>query len=319
MSREALEALPAKQYLQHFHLDYYLTEALRSCDSVEQLQHFFQDVLDGSHLRAKASPSFRTVNATPENRRAFVELMRTRLGLVAPKPQAVAMTVLDFHDMLVLLLPDFPLDLIIEASDFAVRVLDTTSHRLLGQPAPSAETADGGIAAALANGEVLFSMPDLQNMVEFRLVYGEVIEATRRYYQQGHLDSSSRFDLVKTLRRQLTCDASLLGASGPSEDAWQQLLCGAGSILSSKQEHVTLLEAVREMAECFELVPSPIPEALQLKAISLPAEAPEAPSPEPEISELNFKAERSPPQERRHSGPWRSAERGSLVRSRSRA
>lgn len=30
------------RYLQHFHLDYYLTEALRSCDSVEQLQHFFQ-------------------------------------------------------------------------------------------------------------------------------------------------------------------------------------------------------------------------------------------------------------------------------------
>lgn len=26
-------------------------------------------------------------------------------------------------------------------------------------------------------------------------------------------------------------------------DAWQQLLCGAGSILSSKQEHLTLLEA----------------------------------------------------------------------------
>ena len=30
-----------------------------------------------------------------------LELPRTRLGLVAPKPQAVAMTVLDFHDMLV--------------------------------------------------------------------------------------------------------------------------------------------------------------------------------------------------------------------------
>ena len=53
------------RYLQHFHLDYYLTEALRSCDSVEQLQHFFQapvgSVIHGgwtsNQLGCKSQPS----------------------------------------------------------------------------------------------------------------------------------------------------------------------------------------------------------------------------------------------------------------------
>eukprot|EP00435_Cladocopium_sp_Y103_P007582 s4101_g2.t1 len=258
-SQEFLEALSAKEYLQHFHLDHYLSEALRSCDSPEQLAQFFQEVLDGSRLKAKAQ-QFRTVIATPENRRAFVELMRTQLSLVAPKPNEVAMTVLDFHDMLVLLLDDFPLDLIIEAADFAPRVVDAAWHHLIGQPAPDR----GGIASALANGEVLFCMHDLQRMVEFRLVYGEVLEAVGRYYQ-GRVESSSRYELVKSLRSELSAG---IRAFGPSEGAWQRLLCGpTGSILTCKLETLTYIEAVHEMAECFELVPLPIPPALLAKAL----------------------------------------------------
>lgn len=317
-SQEFLEALSAKEYLQHFHLDHYLSEALRTCgtcDSPAQLAQFFQEVLDGSRLKAKAQ-QFRTVIATPENRRAFVELMRTQLSLVAPKPKEVAMTALDFHDMLVLLLDDFPLDLIIEASDFAPRVVDAACHHLIGQPAPDR----GGIASALANGEVLFSMHDLQRMVEFRLVYGEVLEAVGRYYQ-GRAESC-RYELVKSLRSKLSAG---IRACGPSEGAWQRLLCGpTGSILTCKLETLTYVEAVHEMAECFELVPLPIPAALLSKetatekaAVSSPTEVAEHAETIPELQ--GFKAERSPPRDRRSPGPWRSAERGSLMRSRSRA
>mmetsp|Transcript_42950 Transcript_42950/g.70869 ORF Transcript_42950/g.70869 Transcript_42950/m.70869 type:complete len:227 (+) Transcript_42950:2-682(+) len=226
------------------------------------------------------------------------------------------MTVLDFYDMLVVLLDDFPLDLIIEASDLAPRVVDGAWHHLIGQPAPDR----GGIASALANGEVLFCMHDLQRMVEFRLVYEEVLFAVKSYYQGA--ESSSRYELVKSLRSELSAGKR---AYGPSEGAWQRLLCGpTGSILTCKLETLTYVEAVREMAECFELVPLPIPAALLSKeaatekaAESSPTEVAEHAETMPELQ--GFKAERSPPRDRRSPGPWRSVERGSLMRSRSRA
>ncbi|CAK9089399.1 Ferredoxin [Durusdinium trenchii] len=117
-----LADMPAKEYLKHFCLDYYLSEALQ-CDSTDKLQDFWQDVLDGSHLKSKAY-DFKRVMATAENRRSFVELLRTRLKLVTSKPEVLAVTVLDFYDMLVLLLPDFPLDLLVDAADLAMPVVD---------------------------------------------------------------------------------------------------------------------------------------------------------------------------------------------------
>eukprot|EP00438_Fugacium_kawagutii_P034906 Skav224152 [mRNA] locus=scaffold462:443680:444132:- [translate_table: standard] len=150
-------------------------------------------------------------------------------------------------------------------------------------------------------------MQSLQRMVEFRLVYGEVLKELGSHYRC--LETSSRYDLVRTLR-----STSL--ACRPSEGAWQRLLCGDDSILSCKQQRLTFLEAVHEMADCFELVLAPIPEGLILEteAPETKAAAPELA--EPETPELGFKAERS---RGRSSGPWRLAERGSMLRSRSRA
>eukprot|EP00913_Durusdinium_trenchii_P009935 g9324.t1 len=252
-----LADMPAKEYLKHFCLDYYLSEALQ-CDSTDKLQDFWQDVLDGSHLKSKAY-DFKRVMATAENRRSFVLFqtqtrlgwtleLRTRLKLVTSKPEVLAVTVLDFYDMLVLLLPDFPLDLLVDAADLAMP--DAAKFRVLGQQMPSAEpTVGASLAAALYAGEILL----LGYFVGWK-----VFELLREHYTAGPADSCSRMVLVKLLRDKL-CSLH----AWPSEGALQSFL---GALPAAAKDDLTLKQALRAMARDFEMVPPPIPESL-LKAL----------------------------------------------------
>ncbi|CAJ1375772.1 unnamed protein product [Effrenium voratum] len=269
---EVLAAMPAKQYLEHFHLDFYLSEAvsLEGPSAPELLREFWQGVLDGSRLQSKGVAYFRTAVATPENRRAFVALMRQRLSRVVPDPETLAVTPLDFHDMLVFVCPDFPLSLVIDAAEFAQRA-DRDGYRVLGQ------MAGGGrhVAAALDAGEVLSPLADLQRMVECRLVYAEVLEAVRSLYSCKGDDCQvplTRLSVVTHLRELFNGMSIPLGAATPSSRALQQFLQGSCTVEGCLAQ-LTLHEAVREVAKHFELVPPPIPDCL-LKAP--PAEEPQA-------------------------------------------
>ncbi|CAE7208032.1 Ferredoxin [Symbiodinium natans] len=220
---------------------------------------------------------YRTIAATPENRRAFVQHFRKQLSQVTRDVSVIALTAQDFHDMVVMLCPDFPLDLIIDAADF-VPPADTQSHRFLGQRSPVASVrGDDADPSPDSADLVLFPMIKLQRMVEFRFVYPEVFRSVKDLYKrQGQsafaLDAAvSRITLVRHLRDVLfgtvgTVQIALRGAALPSEGALQKLLQGKRGLLEGFSEELSLSEAMRDMAASFELIPSSIPAQLLLKA-----------------------------------------------------
>eukprot|EP00439_Symbiodinium_sp_Y106_P057354 s2049_g8.t1 len=307
---ETLAAMPAKEYLKHFHLDFYLSEAFRRCaksetSSAETLESFWQAILEGSHLQPSDFTQYRTINATPDNRRAFVQRFRNQLGQVTRDLSVIALTVLDFRDMIVMVCPDFPLDLIIDAAEFTQHA-DTQTHRFLGERSPVA-SRQGDTRSGSPDGAdlVLFPLQGLQQALEFRFVYSEVFRSVKDFYKRQGLPGdfgvgtvASRISLVRHLRDALFGAAGatqipLAGAALPSEGALQKLLQGKRGLLEGFTEELSLTEAIREMANCFELTPPPIPATLLLKVAVPTAKVSEPPKDEEALESTAAAAEES--------------------------
>ncbi|CAE7338552.1 Ferredoxin [Symbiodinium sp. CCMP2592] len=191
--------------------------------------------------------------------------------------------------MIVMVCPDFPLDLIIDAAEFTQHA-DTQSHRFLGERSPVA-SRQGDTRSGSPDGAelVLFPLQGLQQAVEFRFVYSEVFRSVKDFYKRQGLPGdfgvgtvASRISLVRHLRDALFGGAGatqipLAGAALPSEGALQKLLQGKRGLLEGFTEELSLTEAIREMANCFELTPPPIPATLLLKVAVPTAKVSEPP------------------------------------------
>eukprot|EP00931_Biecheleriopsis_adriatica_P108766 TRINITY_DN83061_c0_g1_i1.p1 TRINITY_DN83061_c0_g1~~TRINITY_DN83061_c0_g1_i1.p1 ORF type:complete len:386 (-),score=93.81 TRINITY_DN83061_c0_g1_i1:84-1241(-) len=286
MSPTALAVMPARQYIEHFHLDFYLREALSLFGSStkgneqsasELLGSYFQAVLQGEHTQ---SNSYRYLKTTPENRRAFVVLLRRALHKLESDGNSLAVTVNDFHDLLLPVCGDFPLSVVEEAAEYASHA-DGNLHRLIGEARPfgtqqtSPETSDRG-----CHGEEspLLVLRSLQRLLEFCFVYSEVLFVVKHLFQEhaekvaggsAASDRVARATLVKHLKAVFTSDdvynIALPGAALPSERALQRLLQGRQALAAPVDAGLTQEEAVLEMAELFELEPLPIPRTLLSK------------------------------------------------------
>lgn len=267
LSLEALRALPAREYLDHFQLDFYLRDALsqflsrstagkrESRSASDFFARYFDAVLRGEHL---LGCGYRYMAATPFNRRSFVRLLREGLSGVA-EPGCTAVMPLDFHDLVVRLCPDFPAALVLEAAEHAE--LDTASRRwrLLGSstPAPLGGTAAEARAAgsaAMAGGRRLCAFDLLQRLVEVSFVYSELVFVMARIFaEDACLGRVSRTTLVSELRRG---GRALSGAALPSERQLLRLLAPVAADARAEEELISYGEALAEMAVHFELLPA---------------------------------------------------------------
>jgi len=181
---EALADLPPRQYLERFHVEFYLQDALSlfltrrrndTRSAPEFIGQYLEAVLRGEHVIHRG---FSYINSTPLNRRAFVLLVREALSGVAD-PESTALTAYDFHDLVVQLCTDFPLAVVLEAAHYAERAvqhtntadkrIDSRKYHLLGQTAPLV----GGIAhlasdslAASGSGGTATNATDVGGRVE---------------------------------------------------------------------------------------------------------------------------------------------------------
>eukprot|EP00927_Polykrikos_kofoidii_P080053 TRINITY_DN76918_c0_g1_i1.p1 TRINITY_DN76918_c0_g1~~TRINITY_DN76918_c0_g1_i1.p1 ORF type:complete len:366 (+),score=51.42 TRINITY_DN76918_c0_g1_i1:66-1163(+) len=185
---EELAELSPQQYLQHFQMDVYLQDlvsllmARRRTDgrSVPQfIGHYFETVLRGQHVVQR---DYNFVCKTPLNRRAFVALLRSALRGI-PEPGSTAVTARDFHDLVIRLCPSFPLALVEHAATYA-EPADEARHRLLGQV-----EAFGASSSMSPNPNVLKVLLSLQRMVEFCIVYPEVLALVQSHFE-AHVSAS---------------------------------------------------------------------------------------------------------------------------------
>lgn len=286
---EELANLPAKEYLERFHVDFYLQDLTslflarkRSEGRIAAADfacRYFEALLRGEHVQQR---SFKYVNATARNRRAFVKLMREALRGVGD-PAITAVTAYDFQDLLQPLCSDLPMALVQEAARHA-QPADGDRHCLLGEALPfgaslqlpAGATALPNCEDSSAEGSRLLTFQSLQRMTEFSLVYAELLEALKHMFREdpafwpppraGALRPSGckkggeavvlwqRGQLVSELKFYLL---ALPGAALPSEQALRRIQRppGAGPSLS-------FVEALQEMAECFELELEPSLEGL---------------------------------------------------------
>mmetsp|Transcript_41281 Transcript_41281/g.74642 ORF Transcript_41281/g.74642 Transcript_41281/m.74642 type:complete len:187 (+) Transcript_41281:52-612(+) len=110
----------ASVYLQSFNFDFYLQELCArlqgrgaNAAELELLADFFGRLADGTHVQHR---NFAYVTATPLNRKAFVHWLRNALSVLPMPPDSMSCTVRDFHDMLVEMCPDFPLQMVEDAA-----------------------------------------------------------------------------------------------------------------------------------------------------------------------------------------------------------
>eukprot|EP00928_Gymnodinium_smaydae_P050804 TRINITY_DN3435_c0_g9_i1.p2 TRINITY_DN3435_c0_g9~~TRINITY_DN3435_c0_g9_i1.p2 ORF type:complete len:373 (+),score=72.07 TRINITY_DN3435_c0_g9_i1:80-1198(+) len=258
---EELAELSSAEYVRHFQIDFYLrdllghlaehrlhTDASGEFRSAPDLAgRYFDSVLRGSHV---AGRGYVYASATPTNRRALVTLLRRGLAGVS-QPHQTALTVVDFHDLLLPICADFPLQLVVEASTFAEEADGLRQHLLCeSTPFASSKTLrrEGEDESGLSCHEPLWVFSSLQLCVEFCFVYRELLAELRDVYCVAS-QKMSRSELWKELRSRLRGEAAL-GAALPSDRAllrWLRAPPGA-------PERPTLQEAVTEMAAHFELM-----------------------------------------------------------------
>mmetsp|Transcript_80433 Transcript_80433/g.239647 ORF Transcript_80433/g.239647 Transcript_80433/m.239647 type:complete len:349 (-) Transcript_80433:42-1088(-) len=319
LSVEELAELPPRQYLERFHVEFYLRDiiclflARRRGDSrspPEFISQYLEAVLRGEHVLHRG---FKYINSTPVNRRAFVGVLRQGLRGVRG-PETTALTPHDFHDLVSHLCGDFPLAIVLEAARHAKRA-DPRRHHLLGENVPVASSdlqpPLGSEGAASPDGAVeLYVFRSLQRLAEFCLVYSELLGAVRHLYREevalwparpgaseaaaGGADSSRAAvgsapgDAVRWPRSQLAAElrfygSALAGAAMPSERALRRLSRPAEDEgpPGGEERPIGFSEALAEMVELFELAPATYPEELAGRAGALPEEAQGTGSTEP--------------------------------------
>jgi len=287
-----LAALSAREYLEHFHVEFYIRDALATFlarkrndgrSAPEVLEQYFDSVLRGEHV---VNRGFDYVSRTPQNRRSFVSLLRRGLRGV-PNPHYTALTVGDFHDLVAPCCDDFPVSMVEEAAQYA-EFADAQRHRLLtgehlaefdhgvsasSDPVGAAASRRGGQSrsAPSSSSRTLFVFASLQRNVEFCFVYAELLTVVRRLFRgpskSGRSTGTvSRQELVAEIRRHLRKGA-LAKAPQPSELALMRLMQPCGLHRLAGEHHgtgsaqpISLTEAVACMAECFELDLSPSPQ-----------------------------------------------------------
>lgn len=102
-----LAALPADEYLERFHLQPYLKDALalvlvhRPEQPLKFLAEYYRRVRNGENVRNR---EFKYINATPRNRLAYLDLFRHTYASLADRAD---LTFLDYLELQRLLCPDF--------------------------------------------------------------------------------------------------------------------------------------------------------------------------------------------------------------------
>lgn len=100
--------LTAKQYLDRYHIQVYLQDAVKTVLNsreerpMEAMLKYFNDVLQGNHVLLR---EFEFVNATPRNRLA---LIRNFVETYRANPPDWELKVDDHYQLVTLLCPDFP-------------------------------------------------------------------------------------------------------------------------------------------------------------------------------------------------------------------
>jgi len=322
-----LAEMSPRQYLQRFHVEFYLRDLLCAFSSRRRgdsrnapdfIGQYFDAVLRGEHILHR---SFSYINGTPLNRRSFVSLLRRALcGMT--DPELTALTAYDFHDFVKQLCADFPLRLVEEAARHAERA-GKHRHYLLGET----RLGDGGFVVPagpidnlcdIASPEeaqtrserggsggdgpaLLLMLASLQRLVEFCLVYAEVLCVLKLIFRTvgrqqlvdgevaGHADDGgprgdgmedvmsrvvTRLDIVAELRCRADAGGSLVSCAIPSEHALLRFLdpsitpvspkpqCVAERGMTAISPVVTYGQALIEMADSFELTPEPYPDDL---------------------------------------------------------
>ncbi len=133
MTEAELAALPADDYLERFHLQPYLQDALalvlvhRPEQPLQFLAEYYRRVRHGENVRNR---EFKYINATPRNRLAYLDLFRQTYSSLADRAD---LTFLDYLELQRLLCPDFSS----QFSEDVAKCLTTTgslSNTLAFQP-----------------------------------------------------------------------------------------------------------------------------------------------------------------------------------------
>lgn len=188
-----LGSMPARQYCEHFSLEFYLQDAVcaflarRRGDhrsAPEFLGAYLESVLCGEHVMRRG---FKYSNSTPFNRRAFVRLLRQGLRGI-PNPESTALTAHDFHDLAAHVCKDFPLAIVLEAARHAERA-DGGVHHLVGETRPFGDDTGSideptGAGCRLPANSALFQYQSLLRLVEFCFVYSELLGVLKHMFQE---------------------------------------------------------------------------------------------------------------------------------------
>mmetsp|Transcript_30567 Transcript_30567/g.59967 ORF Transcript_30567/g.59967 Transcript_30567/m.59967 type:complete len:352 (-) Transcript_30567:43-1098(-) len=193
LSVDRLGSLPAKQYFEHFSIEFYLQDAIclflaRKRSDVrtapEFLGAYLDSVLRGEHVMRRG---FKYSNSTPLNRRAFVRLLRQGLQGI-PNPESTALTAHDFHDLVAHVCGDFPLAIVLEAARHAKRA-DGGVHHLVGETNPFGSARGStdeptGTGSSLPASNALLQFESLLRLVEFCFVYSELLGVLKHMFQE---------------------------------------------------------------------------------------------------------------------------------------
>jgi len=319
LSGDDLAVLPSRDYLGRFHVNFYLRDLL-SCflarkesdgrSAPEFIGNYFDTVLRGEHVLHR---EFDFINATPLNRRAFVSLLRNALSGLAAEANTAALTAKDFMDFVAELCPDFPASVVEEAADLAERA-DVSRHHFVGQlvPVDVSREADACNDAKEDEEEKcgpLLLLASLHRLVEFRLVYAEVLELVRGIFTASHLAAEpaaaavNRRALVEEI--QLRARGDLAAAALPSDQALRRMLRPPGCEGSvAESSLIGFREAVVEMSASFELALERVdPSENRVSRDLAPPQAP-LPAPEtvPRIAERQRRGGERQLQQHRGSG-----------------
>lgn len=193
LSASRLGGMPAKQYCEHFSIEFYLQDAICSFlarkrgdarSAPEFLGAYLESVLCGEHVMRRG---FKYSNSTPFNRRAFVRLLRQGLRGI-PNPESTALTAHDFHDLAAHVCKDFPFAIVLEAARHAERA-DGGLHHLVGETKPFGNDTGSideptGTGCSLPASSALLQYQSLLRLVEFCFVYSELLGVLKHMFQE---------------------------------------------------------------------------------------------------------------------------------------